>query len=169
MNEPPFAPRSHDLGDGITLAPIPPEAVDALAARVVALDPWARAGVPAAALVERMTRPWAATHRFVVEREGAAVGYVSVRWPFMRGPYLENIAIFPEAQRRGLARRVIAWMGREVSGAEANLWLCVTEWNEPARATYRALGFVEVGPLADLTALGQNEIFMRKILTPPVP
>lgn len=168
MTDTPYAPRRHDLGPGLALAPIDPAIVDTLAARIVALDPWASLGLTAAAMAERITRPWAATHRFAVTHEGAVAGYVSVRWPFMRGPYLETIAIFPEAQRRGLARAVIDWIGREAPPGEVNLWLCVTEGNAPARAAYRALGFVEIGPIADLVTLGQAEIFMRRPLAPPV-
>lgn len=166
MTEPPFAPRRHDLGVAV-LAPIAPEAVAALAARVVAIDPWARIGVPVAAMAARIGAPSDGARRFAIERDGAVVGYVSVRHPFMRGPYLETIAIFPEAQRTGLGRAVVDWMGREVAGREGNLWLCVTAWNTPARAAYRALGFVEVGPLPDLVAPGQDEIFMRRVLAPP--
>lgn len=167
MTTTPFAAVRHRLDDApgdVALRPIDPSEAPALAARVVAIDPWARLGLPAAAMAERMTRPSPGPHRFVVERDGAVVGYVAVRHPFMRGPYLETIAIFPEAARRGLGRRVIEWMVREVEGLEANLWLCVTEWNAPARAAYAALGFVEIGPIPDLVAPGQSEIFMRKPL-----
>ena len=168
MTGAPYAPRRHDLRPDVALVPVDPVIADALAARIVALDPWASLGLSAAAMAERITRPWAATHRFVVEVDGAAAGYVSVRWPFMRGPYLETIAVFPEAQRRGLARAVIEWMGREAPPGEVDLWLCVSDWNAPARAAYRALGFVEIGPIADLVAPGRTEIFMRRRLAPPI-
>jgi ribosomal protein S18 acetylase RimI-like enzyme len=161
----PFAARRHDLG-AVALLPLDAATAPALAARVVALDPWARLGLAAAAMADRMTRPSPGAHRFAVVDAGRLVGYVAVRHPFMRGPYLETIAILPEAQRRGIARRVIDWMAREVEGLDANLWLCVTEWNATARATYAALGFVEVGPIPDLVAAGQSEIFMRRALAP---
>jgi ribosomal protein S18 acetylase RimI-like enzyme len=85
----------------------------------------------------------------------------------MRGPYIETIALFPEAQRRGIARRVIDWMAEEIHGEATNIWLCVTEWNAPARAAYSALGFVEIGPIPDLASVGHTEIFMRKPLDAP--
>ena len=166
MTDLPFAHTAHALGD-VVLRPLVESDVDTLAARVVALDPWARVGTPASAMRARMLRPWPATHRFAVVADGATAGYVSVRWPFMRGAYLETIAIFPEAQRSGLARRVLDWMAAEIAGVEDKLWLCVTEWNASARATYAALGFVEIAPVPDLAALGQSEIFMRRVLAPP--
>lgn len=164
MTDAPFAPHRHDLGDAVALVPIPPEAVDELARRTVAIDPWARLGVAAAAMAVRIAAPSDGARRFAITRAGAIVGWVSIRHPFMRGPYLETIALFPEARRGGIARRVIDWMGREVAGREADLWLCVTEWNDDARAAYRALGFEEVGRLPDLVAPGVCEIFMRKRL-----
>ena len=85
----------------------------------------------------------------------------------MRGPYVETIALFPEAQRRGFARRIVEWIGREVEGEAANIWLCVTDWNAPARAAYAAMGFVEIGPIPDVALVGQTEIFLRKVLGPP--
>lgn len=162
----PFAPRRHVLGD-VGLAPFGATDVEALAARVVALDPWASLGVAPATMAARMRDASPGARRFVVERDGAAVGYVAVRWPFLRGPYLETIAILPEAQRRGIATRVVAWMSAEVAGRDANLWLCVTASNAPARAAYQALGFTEVGPIADLVAPGATEIFLRRVLAPP--
>lgn len=161
MTDTPFAPRRHLLGEAV-LAPIDPSAVDGLAERIAALDPWARLGVTPSTWATRITRPSAGAHRFAIERHGVPVGYVAVRHPFLRGPYLETIAIFPEAQRQGLTRRVIDWMAREVEPDEVDLWLCVTEWNLAARATYAALGFVEIGPLPDLVGPGQSEIFMRR-------
>ena len=162
----PFAAPTHDLGVAV-LGPLGDDAAD-LAARVVAIDPWARTGLSTEAMLARMRRPMAATYRFAIRRDGRAVGYVALRYPFMRGPYLETIAVLPEAQRLGIGRAVIDWMGREVAGEATNLWLCVTEWNAPARTAYTALGFVEVGPLPDVAAPGVTEIFMRKILAPPM-
>lgn len=167
MTDAPFARRRHALGP-VDLVPLGPEAIPALAAGVAALDPWKRIGVAPEAWATRMAKTTPGGHRFVLEREGAAVGYLSIRHPFMRGPYLETIAVFAEARGHGIARAVIDWMAAEAAkDGERELWLCVTEWNAPARAAYAALGFVEVAPLADLVAEGQSEIFMRRTLAAP--
>ena len=162
-----FAAESYDL-DGLVLGPIGDD-VRALAAGVAAIDPWAANRIAAEAMRERMQRPLPATFRFALRLDGRLAGYLALRHPFMRGPYVETIALFPEAQRRGYARRVVDWMAREVEGEAANIWLCVTEWNAAARAAYAAMGFVEVGPIPDLVVAGQTEIFLRKVLAPPHP
>ena len=167
MTDAPFAPRRHALGP-VDLVPLGPQAIPDLAVRVAAIDPWKRIGVAPEAWAARMAKTTPGGHRFVLEREGASVGYLSIRHPFMRGPYLETIAVFPEAQGHGIARAVIDWMAAEAAkDGERELWLCVTEWNALARTAYAALGFVEVAPLADLVAEGQSEIFMRRRLAAP--
>lgn len=162
----PFSAATHDLGVCV-LGPLGDD-VETIAERIAALDPWASMGRPAASFVAYMTRPMAATFRFAVRRDGRPVGFLSLRHPFMRGPYIETVALFPEAQRNGIGRAIVDWIGREVAGEASNIWLCVTEWNTAARAAYAAMGFVEVGPIADVALVGQTEIFLRKVLGPPL-
>jgi ribosomal protein S18 acetylase RimI-like enzyme len=163
----PFAAEIHDL-DGLVLGQLGDD-VAGVAARLADLDPWAAMGRPAESFVAYMTRPMAATFRYALRLDARPVGFLSLRYPFMRGPYIETIAVFPEAQRRGFARRIVDWMGREVEGEATNLWLCVTDWNAAARAAYAAMGFVEIGPIPDIAMVGQTEIFLRKVLAPPHP
>ncbi|MER2606577.1 MAG: GNAT family N-acetyltransferase [Siculibacillus sp.] len=163
----PFTAERYDLGP-VVLEPIG-DVVAELAERLAAIDPWARTGRTAAGFLASFAVCPPATFRFALRRDGRLVGYLALRRPFMRGPYVETIAVFPEAQRLGIARAVIEWAAREVEGLDTNLWLCVTEWNAVARAAYAALGFVDVGPLPDVAAVGVTEIFMRRVLAPPMP
>lgn len=162
----PFSQPRYTLGD-LEIGPLGGD-VSAIAARLAGIDPWARVGRPAAAFERLMTRESPGAHRFALRRDGRPIGYLSLRWPFMRGAYIETIGIFPEAQGQGLAARIVAWIGAEVALEAANIWLSVTEWNTPARAAYAALGFVEIGPIPDLVVVGQTELFMRKPLGPPL-
>ena len=162
----PFSGSVHRLGP-LELGPLGGD-VDILAARLATLDPWARMGRSPAAFAVAMTRPMAATFRFALRLDGRPVGYLALRHPFMRGPYVETIALFDEGRGRGFARAIVDWMAREVAAEASNIWLCVTDWNTPARAAYAALGFVEIGPVPDVAMTGQTEIFMRKVLGPPI-
>jgi len=59
---------------------------------------------------------------------------------------LLTIGVVPEAQRRGIARRLIAACAERAAGAgAAALFLEVGETNAAARALYDGLGFQEVG------------------------
>ncbi len=164
---PPFAAARVELGD-VELAPLPPD-LETIAEGLAAIDPWARVGRRPADFRAALTKPLAATHRFSIRREGACVGALVIRYPFLRGPYIELIGLFPGARGKGIARRIVEWMEREVHGEATNIWLCVTDWNAPARAAYAALGFREVGDLPDLAAGGTTEIFMRKAFAAPLP
>src|SRR5262249_25726594 len=56
-------------------------------------------------------------------------------------PYLSLLAVAPERHGAGVGRALMRWLEEEVferRGA-ANLFLCVSEFNAPARAFYRRL------------------------------
>ena len=78
----------------------------------------------------------------IVSDEGRMVfvGYADVRRP--EGWLIQGVYTWPEARRRGFARRGMDSIVREAfaSGA-AHVQLAVVEGNEPALALYRELGF----------------------------
>ena len=162
-------------GDRFTLAPVTGDEALALGRLVAGLDPWRTSGWPAEAIAGRLAAQEPGGHAFALkagpaEAGGRLLGAVIVRHPFMRGPYLELLAIDGIAQGRGFGRAIVDWMASEVATdpRSANLWLCVSEWNRPAVGFYRAVGFEEVGPLPDLAVVGSTELFMRKVLRPPL-
>jgi ribosomal-protein-alanine N-acetyltransferase len=59
---------------------------------------------------------------------------------------LETIAVAPQLQRRGLARRLFAALAGELAAAQVTeVMLEVRASNQPALGLYRQLGFVETG------------------------
>ena len=158
----PFARPVYDLGPA-TLVDARLHA-EALGMLLAGIDPWKFFGRTAAELAARFSRDDPSAGRFAVLLEGEIVGAVIVRYPFLRGAYLETLGLSETARGHGIGRAVIDWMAEEIAGEATNLWLCVTEWNVAARAVYERLGFVAVAPLPDLVADGTNEIFMRKRL-----
>jgi ribosomal protein S18 acetylase RimI-like enzyme len=89
-----------------------------------------------------------------------------LRSPWLRGPYIEVLAVLPQAQGGGAGRALVAWAAAQGGG---NLWACVSAFNHGARAFYARSGFVEVTALADLVADGHDEILLRRRLAPAVP
>jgi GNAT superfamily N-acetyltransferase len=57
------------------------------------------------------------------------------------GLYLEDLYVRPAARRRGLGRRMLAWLARLAldRGCSRFEW-AVLDWNEPALKVYRRLG-----------------------------
>eukprot|EP01037_Dinobryon_pediforme_P034201 gene34201-40004_t len=157
---PPYSLAAYDLGrcrldDAAAHA-------DALGRLMTSFDPWKTAWKDPAEMAERFRRDDPAARRFAILKGGRLVGAVIVRYPFLRGAYLEMLGLAPEARGSGIGGAVIDWMEAEVTGVARNLWLCVTDWNVAARRFYAAKGFGEVAPIPDLAVDGVTEIFMRK-------
>jgi len=91
-----------------------------------------------------------ATFATLIGREGQALAFgLAVAERGMIG--FHDIVVAPEARGRGLGRRLVAalidWGRRE--GA-TSAYLLVREGNQPARALYRSLGFVDVYRYANM-------------------
>jgi len=99
--------------------------------------------------VEGQYGPFLPEASFVAEDGDPIVG-ASLVTLFESRPFLAYVVVHPDAQRRGLASRLIAAGGNALLAAgHTELDLLVTEANEPAVALYRHLGFEQVERLTD--------------------
>jgi ribosomal protein S18 acetylase RimI-like enzyme len=156
----PFALERHELG-ACALRPIESEdEAAALAEMMIAIDPWKTLGYAASALARGMTREDASLARYAIEPGG----YLAIRYPWLRGSYLETIAIDPAHQGRGIGAAVLEWWER--TSRTPNLWLLVSAFNAPARRFYARHGFVEIAPLENLVKPGVSEVLLRKQVAP---
>lgn len=147
----------------MTLRPLTPSDIPALAEALAGIDPWRTLASTPAGLAGYLGREDAALSRMVADRDGRAVAIVTLRQPWLRGPYMEMVAVLPEAQGSGIGRRLVEWAASgHASGA--NLWACVSSFNDRARGFYARMGFAEVAPLPDLAKDGFDEILIRKRL-----
>ena len=64
---------------------------------------------PADKLAAFLASPDAGAARYVVSVKGEQSGVVSVRHPWLKGPYLELLALLPEAQNQGIGSSIMAW------------------------------------------------------------
>lgn len=159
-----FQPERHAL-DGCRLRPLGESDHAAMAALLAGIDPWLSLGYDAAVLTRYLGRDDRALIRYAVERgEDSRAGILAVRTPWLRGPYIELLAIFPAHQGYGLGRVVMEWTAAQAAAISANLWACVSDFNAAARSFYAAQGFVEVAPLDGLVTPGQAEILLRRRL-----
>ena len=101
-------------------------------------DPWSRE-VLAAQLPD-------ARHEFLVaERDGLLLGYIAMMCVLDEGD-VSNVAVAPEARRRGVGRALLAGMlARARKRALSTVTLEVREHNAAAIALYGAAGFEPVG------------------------
>ena len=126
MTSSPFSAAPIELaaagGVPARLLPLDQRSCASLAAGIVAMEPWSVMNYPADKLAAFLARPDAGAARYVVSVRGAEAGVVSVRHPWLKGPYLELLALLPEAQSQGIGSSIMAWFetaGPQASGAQS--------------------------------------------------
>jgi ribosomal protein S18 acetylase RimI-like enzyme len=128
------------------------------------IDPWLSLGVSPKALAGYLLRDDPALTRYVV-RVGdfeEIVGVICIRYPWLRGPYIELLGMSDGYQGRGLGGQVLRWAEAEARRESRNLWVVTSSFNHKARAFYRRHGFYEIGPLKGLVSNEVDEILFRK-------
>jgi ribosomal protein S18 acetylase RimI-like enzyme len=100
-----------------------------------------------------------------LRREGEIAGGIGLRLNWLRGPYIQFLAVLPRFQCQGLGSAVIAWVEAQArTGDERNLWIAASEINTHARQLYERLGFREIAKLDDLVCDARAELLYRKRL-----
>lgn len=159
-----FPLHAHRLS-GCVLRPLHLGESTGLGEMLSRIDPWGRLMFAPSALTAYLDKRDGALTIYGIEIDGVLAGGMTLRYPWLRGPYLELLAVLPCHQKKGLGRVVLEWvMAQARHGGAANLWACVSAFNEPARGFYRRLGFVEACVLDDLVRAGEDEILLRKRL-----
>ena len=94
------------------LLPLEQSSCASLAAGIAAIEPWSVMNYPAETLAAFLARPDGGVSRYVVSVNGEEAGVVSVRHPWLKGPYLELLALLSQAQAQGIGSSIIAWFSR---------------------------------------------------------
>lgn len=161
---PPFGARHYPLARcALALLENAAEARE-LAQMLAGLEPWRTLGYTTESLASYLDRDDPALRRYRIVDGTATVGIVCIRYPWLRGPYIELIGLAPAGQGQGLGAEVVAWMEDEVRGEAANLWALVSSFNLSARRFYANHGFIEIAAFDELVAPGYDEILVRKRL-----
>lgn len=101
-------------------------------------------------------------HRVLVAEVAGTVAGVLVLMQTANGILLDNLAVHPAHQRRGLGRRLLRLAESETRDAgHAHLELYTHELMRENIAFYRRAGYVET---ARRRELGYNRVYMRKLL-----
>jgi GNAT superfamily N-acetyltransferase len=129
------------------------------------MDPWKRLGFGADSLTHYLLKPDSSLVRTVILDCGELVGAIAIRSPWLRGPYLELLAVFPDHQGRSIGRLALDWAFDTAKTNNAlNFWACVSAFNHKARGFYAHMGFAETAELTDLVKAGEAEMLLRKVL-----
>jgi GNAT superfamily N-acetyltransferase len=145
------------------LSEIVPSSCDGLAAKIAAIAPWSVMDYPADALARFLRASDYGASRYLIEVDGVEAGAMAVRYPWLKGPYLELLAILPPFQGNGLGAKIMAWFeGRASQLGARNLWVCASAFNDRALRFYARHGFAPAATVPGLVADGYDEILLRK-------
>lgn len=162
MTAGPFSAASLDLG-AARLVPLEPGDHARLAEAIVVMPPWVVMRYPADAMERFLAAESDTVSRYCVEVGSEKAGVVSVRYPWLKGPYLELLALLPKFQDQGLGTRILGWFEQEAVRHESrNLWVCASSYNDGALRLYERHGFHRVAMLPGLVVDGYDEILLRK-------
>lgn len=151
-----------------SVRPARPAELPRLLGMLVDQLPWRELGYNAVRCHSLLQAPGSAL-QVAADPEDAPIGLLS--WhptAFLGQPYLQLLAVAPQRQRQGVGSHLLAWLEAELfqrQGA-ANLFLCVSCFNQPARAFYQRWGYTQVGVLTDYLQPGRDELLLRKSRRP---
>ncbi len=146
--------------------PMQPEDQSAVVQLLGESDPWKTLGYTAADW-DRIFCPLPqGRDSYVAELKGCVAGIAIVRQKFLLGDYLELLGVAQWARQKGVGRLLLFSIEQLVFGRTKNLFACVSDFNEPARAFYKRQGFQEIGPMPNFLIPGSSEILLRKTSGP---
>lgn len=129
-------------------------------------DPWKRLGYSRTDWDQMLTPLPAGRDSYVLETDGTVAGVAILRPQFLMGDYLELFGVADRARERGLGSRLLAHVESIVFGRTKNLFVCVSDFNQTARAFYRKHSYQEIGSIPNFLIQGSAEILLRKTSGP---
>lgn len=140
--------------------------VEACARIMAASDPWLTLGRGYEPCLRALRDP--DREQYIACRESAIAGFVILA---LHGPfagYLQAICVAPEFRGTGAGSELITFVERHIFREHANVFLCVSSFNEGAQRLYARLGYEKIGELKDYLVAGYSEILMRKSRGPVI-
>jgi diamine N-acetyltransferase len=159
-----FSKTLEELEGCRLLMPLTEEQALAVAEMLSTSEPWMSLKFSATSLTNYLMRDDAALRRYVVSVDGNLAGVICVRHPWLRGPYIELLGVFPDYRGKGLGKQVLAWVETEARRESKNLWVLTSSFNHQALNFYQGLGFYPIGPIQGLVSPEYDEILLRKNL-----
>ncbi len=155
----------------IAIRPMQSADIAAVTALVLATPLWQRHGVDGTGFAARLAQgldaaatilvAWATDSEDAPEEIAGFIWYV-VDGAFVRSGYIMLIGIAPAWQRRGMGRLLMDAAEGELRRHVADIFLLVSDFNEPAHRFYETLGYTRVGAIPDYVTPGIAELIYRK-------
>lgn len=129
-------------------------------------EPWITLGRDYASSLEAMRDPSREVYVAVPENDTHVIGFLILA---MRGAfvgYIQSVGVRDDWRGRGLGTALIEFAEARVFAETPNAFICVSSFNERARALYQRLGYEVIGELRDYIVRGHSEWLLRKSIAP---
>ncbi len=103
---------------------------------------------------------------YVALLDAQVTGVAIVKQKFLLGDYLELLGVAVWGRQKGIGGRLLRHIEQLVFERTKNLFACVSDFNEPARAFYKKHGYQEIGPMPNFLIPGSAEVLLRKTAGP---
>lgn len=103
---------------------------------------------------------------YVALLDSRVAGVAIVKQKFLLGDYLELLGVAVWARHRGVGGHLLGHVEKLVFERTKNLFACVSDFNEQARAFYKKHGYQEIGPMPNFLIPGSAELLLRKTAGP---
>jgi GNAT superfamily N-acetyltransferase len=128
------------------------------------MDPWHTLRYTADALEGYLLHADAALSRYAVVSQDTIIGVICIRYPWLRGAYVELIGLDPVYQGVGIGSALLHWIEEQAQIETQNVWVLTSTFNTRARTFYARHGYVEIGILNDFVQPGYHEVLLRKVV-----
>ncbi len=145
-----------------SLLPLRPKDVGDVSRLLCSMDPWLTMEYKPESFEYYFLRADPALSRLVVMYSDNIAGVLSLRFPWLFGPFIELMALFDGYRHKGIGSRIVDWAC--CRHRSSNLWATVSSFNLKAQRFYSRVGFEKMVVLEDLIKPGWNEILLRKKL-----
>lgn len=160
-----FGEAYHDLGICQLRCP-KKEEVEFLAAELVKIDPWKTLKTSSEVLINHFLKQETGGFKSTVIVDNKPVGLISIKSPWLLGPYLEFLGLIPVVQGKGVGKALMLWLEKTTRlSKDKNIFICVSDFNNDAYEFYKQFGYIKCGHLDDLSIEGKAEFLLRKRLS----
>jgi GNAT superfamily N-acetyltransferase len=167
MIEQPFSRTSVALADCVLTRSLSIVDAELLSASFAASEPWLILGVSPSGLKNYLLREDANLYRYAVWVNNQLAGVICLRYPWLRGPYIELLGLIEIYRGHGIGTQLLQWAETEARYQSNNLWLVTSSFNQRALQFYSQHGFQQVGTLEGLVHPDYDELLLRKPLKSP--
>lgn len=147
------------------LVPINDAAAKFLAHQMVLTPPWNKLSYSETSLSCYLTKKSSDFFCFAIKNNCDLIGVICLKYPWLKGAYIELLFILQNFQQKSLGTFLINWIENQLNITDNNnIWALVSEFNTNAIQFYIKNGFKKIGLVEDYIQQGSNEILIRKIL-----